>query len=308
MSTVAQDPHGVPVVGEAYYEAHKAARRQKYAQFFRPETAWARHAETLGRLDRDGVAVVNGALDRAQVETLSAFWQGCLRDGRHVRGKYVAAGLASARRLTDDEIARGPVHCRDLTNHLDLVDPLVTCPAILDIALSDWLLDLAAAYYDSFPAFTYVKLRTSFANRLPELDTQLFHADGNSRRMLKAFVYLNDVTEEGGPFCYVKGSHRTRFPGWDAANRWTLDDMIRHYGADAVWPVTASMGDLVLADTTGFHRGNKPTRHDRAIIILNYLLHEEYGGGGDTTGVTERTYRALTDKQRAAIDMLPVEA
>ena len=45
------------------------------------------------------------------------------------------------------------------------------------------------------------------------IDTQLFHIDTGSFRILKAFIYLNDVNAGGGPFEYVKCSHHTKFEG-----------------------------------------------------------------------------------------------
>ena len=40
---------------------------------------------------------------------------------------------------------------------------------------------------------------------------------------MKFFLYLNDVDEDGGPFCIVKGSFKNKFEGWNNSDENVLD-------------------------------------------------------------------------------------
>ena len=96
----------------------------------------------------------------------------------------------------------------------------------------------------------------------------------------KAIVYLTDVTEENGPFEYITRSHlivqklsdhrrygiplETRID--DAlVTRLIADDPDRHR------IFTASMGTLLLADTTGIHRG-MPLEAGQRFALTNYYF------------------------------------
>lgn len=140
---------------------------------------------------------------------------------------------------------------RDHTNRVTTTDPLVRMPPLLDITLREELIDVAAAYLHSVPAVGSVTLRKGFANDLPVFDPLYFHVDPNSLRHLKSFVYLHDVEEGGGTFAYVRGSHRRHFPGLSTRRRWTEEEILEPYDPARITPMTAHVGDVVVADTTG---------------------------------------------------------
>jgi hypothetical protein len=55
---------------------------------------------------------------------------------------------------------------------------------------------------------------------------------------LKFFIYLDDVDENGGPFCYVEGSHTKKFEidkrNWNEQYSWSTDSIEEIYGKDKV--------------------------------------------------------------------------
>ena len=113
---------------------------------------------------------------------------------------------------------------------------------------------------------------------MSEFDTLYFHSDGNSPKFIKFFFYLNDVDEGGGPFCYVRGSNRKKFRGWTSKYRWSFDEITAVYGEERVVNLTGQVGDLIMADTTGFHRGTKVRTQDRSMLTVNYAAHPESWG------------------------------
>jgi hypothetical protein len=208
--------------------------------------------------------------------------------------------------LTAEEMARGEEYYRHHTNYISIAEPLVNCPSATGLAFDDMLIDIAAGYLGGFPAVGGLNLRKSFANDLPEYDTLHFHCDGNSPHFVKFFFYLNNVDERGGPFCYVRGSHREKFDGWDSKYRWLPGEIEAAYGKDRVVYLTADVGDVLIADTTGFHRGSKVLGDDRSMLTVNYVLHPEYWNPAPQFKIAADAYDRLTPKQRAAADFLEV--
>ena len=77
---------------------------------------------------------------------------------------------------------------------------------------------------------------------------------------IKAFIYLNDVDEAGGPFTYVEGSHKTKFDDWNKrpwAMRYSDKEIVSAYGESAIEKVeilkecgvTISKNPSVMGDT-----------------------------------------------------------
>jgi hypothetical protein len=108
--------------------------------------------------------------------------------------------------------------------------------------------------------------------------------------------------------------HVRKFSGWRNKYRWDSAEIERIYGGDRVEFITASKGDIIVADTTGFHRGVKPLGADRSMLTVDYLAHEEnkYGKFGRDRAV-RRPYRTalaaasfgrLSTRQRAAADFM----
>jgi len=97
----------------------------------------------------------------------------------------------------------------------------------------------------------------------------------------KAIVYLSDVTEENGPFEYVTRSHllRQKFSdhkryGIPLTNSRIEDAAVRKIISaepDRRRIFTASMGTLLLVDTTGIHRG-RPLKSGQRFALTNYYF------------------------------------
>lgn len=103
----------------------------------------------------------------------------------------------------------------------------------------------------------------------------------------KALIYLTDVTEENGPFEYITRSHLRQQKVSDHNKYGTPLNSSRVEDASvtkliAAQPdrhriLTAPMGTLVLADTTGIHRG-MPLRGGERFALTNYYYPGEQFG------------------------------
>lgn len=288
------------------YERDQRARRRVH-----PHTPW-RADETVETLLAEGRAVLPQAFDPGVLAAVKAQLDEHCTTGTHLdvpsRDSVRPAGDLSAPRafLSSEELDAGPVAYRHETNHVSVRDPLVHCSATVPIAFSERLIAIAGAYMGCTPAIGNLNLRTSFVNDLPDFDTQYFHSDPNSPRFLKAFFYLNDVDEDGGPFCYVRGSHREKFPGWRRKYRWTEDEIAAVYGRGRIELLVGKVGDVIIADTTGFHRGTKARARDRSMLTVDYVIHPEFSGRAPRGRISQSTHDMLDPLQLAVADLLEV--
>jgi len=212
---------------------------------------------------------------------------------------------------SDHPYNQGKISQTDAKNskpYIQVLQPLVSVPEIHDFVFNDFIIDIAGAYLDCFPGFGTCNLRKSFVNNLPEEGTQLYHVDPNSPRFLKFFVYLNDVDMDGGPFCYVEGSHKKKFEvngtNWNTQYRWPTDPINQMYGEENVKYLTAKKGDLLVADTNGWHRGIKPKSNDRTMLTLDYVCHDEDFDQSRRFQFRREDYDRLNDRHKQLCDFL----
>lgn len=158
--------------------------------------------------------------------------------------------------------------------YVSIEQPLFNCPSIKEVVFHDLLEEIASAYFDCKPAIGTFNLRKSYVNTLPEQETQLFHCDKNSIKLLKFFVYLNDVGIHDGPLTIVEGSHRHKPENWESKYRWT-DKEVHEMYPGLVRYIEANAGDLIIGVTTGFHKGLKPVANERSMLTVNYTVHPE---------------------------------
>jgi hypothetical protein len=84
------------------------------------------------------------------------------------------------------------------------------------------------------------------------------------------------------------------------------------YGKDKVKLLTANFGDLLMANTRGFHKGTKPASKERLAVHACYLIHPELGGKGHQKEtppegwfkMRAEDYENLNSQQRPAADFL----
>jgi Phytanoyl-CoA dioxygenase (PhyH) len=194
---------------------------------------------------------------------------------------------------------------RDRASSVGLDDPLVSMPDLVPLAFDSRLLGMATAYFQTVPMLSYVKVRKTFVNAIPPSPTQHFHVDIGAYRIFKVLLYLNDVEPGGGPFCYVNGSHRHKFDGWES-KRYSEQEVAKEYGSDRIVHYSARAGDAMVVESTGFHCGEKPRTSDRTILILNYTVHPEYGFAYPPVRIRSDDLASLPPYARAAADALPV--
>jgi hypothetical protein len=106
-----------------------------------------------------------------------------------------------------------------------------------------------------------------------------FHVDDNKRN-LKFFVYLTDVDQDHGPFCYVPETHGYR--GFKTLLRWLFWEIFRKrtFLYDFLIneeqlqkqevPICGKAGTSFCADTTGFHRASLVKNGEREVFVVSF--------------------------------------
>ncbi len=145
---------------------------------------------------------------------------------------------------------------------------------LLALALQPRLLALVNAYLGMRSLLRAVNVWLDVPINEPASATQLWHRDDDDFTNVKLFLYLNDVTTENGPFCFIPGSHpsgRRVMPShFDRQERVSDSDMRAAVPADA-WQVCCGPAmTLILADTRGYHKGLQPKRGHRLLMIFQY--------------------------------------
>jgi len=140
-------------------------------------------------------------------------------------------------------------------------------PTLLRIA--EQYLGLPAAY--DGPKVTYTPADGRQAG------TRLWHRDREDRRMMKVAIYLNDVTEDGGPLQSVK---RHVFEGpldRDFSHPILSDEKLeqrlgRKINPEDITSCTGPAGTVIFMDTARlFHRGKPAISVDRRAVFHSYF-------------------------------------
>ena len=115
----------------------------------------------------------------------------------------------------------------------------------------------------------------NFPTPAPPTQSQLWHRDPEDLKLIKAFIYLVDVDEKRGPFCYIPCTQpfgsRAGIVAKAADQKRTTDEEMSATIETNEWMTCAGPANtIILADTVGYHRGGKPTVGNRILITFTY--------------------------------------
>ncbi len=175
----------------------------------------------------------------------------------------------------------------------------------VQLALHERLLEPANRYLGMHALLRTIDLWWDRPTEGPDKETQLWHRDGDDVMNVKVFMYLNDVDISTGPFCFIPGTHprgpmARLWPAHDAQGRST-DEQMEPAVARSQWRVyTAPAGAVIICDTCGYHKGLKPTKRDRLMLMVQYTSGTPHYPRVLTVSGTASQH-GLTPAQRAAL-------
>ena len=180
---------------------------------------------------------------------------------------------------------------------------IITIEEVLPFLTNDLIIDIAGAYLGCYPAFCALGLRKEFLDRTSG-GTQHFHVDPNSPKFLKFFIYLTDTVDN--THCYVEGSHRRKFEGFDSPYRQPTEKIEELYGEDKIKFFTTKKGDLLMADTNGFHRGTPPTESGKQVLTIQYECHPDYFNPANLSKMHQSLFKKIDSKYNNIFNYIEV--
>ena len=112
------------------------------------------------------------------------------------RRDEVQAAVATGRSNSDKDYL-----IRLISEDYDAKSPL------LRLALDPNLLKAVSLYLGLWPHLFSIDAWLNFSTDGDPIEAQLWHRDPEDIKVVKAFIYLNDVDENCGPFSYIPGTH-----------------------------------------------------------------------------------------------------
>lgn len=102
--------------------------------------------------------------------------------------------------------------------------------------------------------------------------SQSWHRDPEAERLIKVFLFLEDVDTDSGPFEYIARSHAGGFAAACEPRRYANQEYVEQsIPREAKRRFVASAGTLVFADTSGLHRGGYTRTKRRLNCVWTYL-------------------------------------
>jgi len=155
-----------------------------------------------------------------------------------------------------------------------MADPL------MQIGLSHNVLDTVNAYLGLWSKLIYADLWHSIPRDIGRrIGSQRWHRDPEDRRMVKIYLYFNDVREGAGALEYVPGSCTTGagpyhdlWPWKPRGARYPSDeDFDKRVASSDRVSCLGGPGTIIFCDTDGFHRGGIATTGVRLVATWTFV-------------------------------------
>ena len=144
--------------------------------------------------------------------------------------------------------------------------------------LEERLLDIVENYIGLPIAYHGVNFRSDVGNE-EQVSTQLWHRDGEDRRIVKIIIYLNDVSDDNGPFEYIPKPLTPSYLSFKHIYRKILRTGFSDISNEELEKISPKLswksclgpaGTVTFVDTRSvFHRG-KPPKAERAALFFIY--------------------------------------
>lgn len=233
---------------------------RKRMSFYKDLNLTEKELHYLSILKRDGICVIENYWSPEKCNNLKIQLTGYISeesDRDYDNGAYVRCN--KNKKEKDGGVTR-----------IYHVDKLM--PTLQDFKCDPMIIRLASAYYgvpmySSFIAFQH--------NAVSPIETREYHVDWWDKEF-KAFIYLEDVELNNGPFSYLIGSNKAYYTRYKKM----LSSSVQHSETSffqrdlGKWikkerSIVGKAGTLILADVVGFHRGLPQINAERTLLYNN---------------------------------------
>lgn len=156
------------------------------------------------------------------------------------------------------------------------IQDLVNNATIQQLMIDPVLLNIARNYLGCEPIFDFPAMwwSTAFQKEASSEAAQLFHFDMDRVKWLKIFIYVNDVTMENGPHCYIQGSQKPNAKPSEMLKRGYArikdEELLPYYKKDDVKIVCGEAGSVFAGDTKCWHKGINLKKGHRLVLEFEY--------------------------------------
>jgi hypothetical protein len=205
-------------------------------------------------------------------------------------GVYVTT-LADLRLNSSSELLKAAYHQLSQVgnpnnDHLDEKLPQISTvtglPEFYAWGIEKRLLNIIENYIGLPVAFHGVHLRKDFKSK-HQFGTLLWHSDAEDRRIIKIFIYLNDVEETTGPFEYIPRSLTSLFSWnyfqlfyklWKSGYMGIDDEEVKTVIPKSAWKsCPGPAGTVIIVDTkNALHHGTVRTE-ERSTLFFCYTAN-----------------------------------
>ncbi|MEH1933046.1 MAG: phytanoyl-CoA dioxygenase [Nostoc sp.] len=164
-----------------------------------------------------------------------------------------------------------------LDEKLPQISTVTALPEFYAWAIEKRLLNIIENYIGLPVAFHGVHLRKDFKSK-HQFGTLLWHSDAEDRRIIKIFIYLNDVEQKAGPFEYIPRSltslfswnyFRLYYKLWKSGYLGIDDEEVKPVIPKSAWKsCPGPAGTVILVDTkNALHHGRVRTEERSALFF-----------------------------------------
>lgn len=239
----------------------------------------AKEQQIISAVERDGIAFahISDFFDEGVYQSLRQFVAARWR-GPNVQEKFRNRGAHLTKNVQGKAMIDGKNYFLiELWNGSHVLD---LGHVFIQFSLSKPILTIVSGYLKMYPKFRYFELQATVPSIAGDEGnaraSQKWHRDPDDRKLLKVFLYINDVAKDAGPFMYVKGTHSMGrhcrlFPGK------TQGVVVFPKVEDSMLPTedivvaTGRAGTLIFADTSGLHKGGLAESKNRFMYTSAYM-------------------------------------
>ena len=175
----------------------------------------------------------------------------------------IIANKNALRKTDDDERAKKKKEFKiKITNFFDK-------ELLLSFAKNQYINKTISQYFGFEPTIRNISVWVDIPNIETKSDvaTQIFHRDFDDIKLVKIFLYLNDVNDRNGPFEYIKTSH---LEPWNYNLKSDNQSIRNNFSKEHFKSVIGKKNTLIIVDTNGFHHGKKLSEGSRLLLTVSY--------------------------------------
>ncbi len=245
---------------------------------YKPALLNADQAAILHALKENGFVMLpaHQALEEAQWQAYTTAVENFLQSStvQQLEEKYYAAGKTEGN-VTDKQFNKTFIIMGTQAR-----EDFYTTTPLKDFKDNPFLKPVINNYYGQQTKAIYADYWYTLKTHNPGKDvySQAWHCDPEGDRIIKVFIYFNDVNERNGALQYIKGTQR------GGKNSSLLKDIPRHtshypteefinanFPKEDIVYATAPKGTIVICDTRGLHRGGKCLDGERIMAVLEFM-------------------------------------